>query len=176
MTEMQEREALARVDAEQSSTEQATEKVQQATGQVQQQVGEKARQVRSQAADGVRQQLDSRSTQAGEQVSASAGAMRRVSEQLRQEGQETTARYATQAAEPLERLGRYLTEADGDRILNDAERFARQRPWVTVLGGATLGFFVARFIKASNPDGGRHALPSAGQTGTGGAPYGRSTP
>lgn len=137
------------VAGEQSTTEQAKEKVQETAGQVQAQVGQKAQEVRGQTAQTIRQQLDSRSTQAGEQVTATADALRRVSGQLRQEGNATPAQYAERAAEPVERLGRYLTESNGERILRDAEQFARRRPWVTVLGGATLGFFVARFIKAS---------------------------
>jgi hypothetical protein len=165
-------ERRAPVDGEQSTTEQAKEKVQEAAGQIQHQVGEKAQQVRGQAAGGVRQQLDSRSTQAGEQVSATADAIRRVGDQLRQQGQETPARYATQAAQPIERLGRYLTDADGERILRDAEQFARRRPWVTAVGGVALGFVVARFIRASSTDSGQHqpqspygsqaALPTGG--------------
>jgi hypothetical protein len=159
MTEMtQERKSPAEL-GEQSATEQAKDKVQEAAGQVQQQVGEKAQQVRGQAADGVRQQLDSRSTQAGEQLTATADALRRVSQQL-QESNGTPAQYAKQAAEPVERLGRYLTQADGDRILRDAERFARRRPLVTVIGGATLGFLVARFIKASGTGSGPAAQSS----------------
>jgi len=168
MSEMiQERQAPPGTGAEQSTTEQAKEKVQEAAGQVQQQVGEKAQQMRGQAAEGIRQQLDSRSTQAGEQVSATAEALRRVGSQLRQDGNGTPAQYAEKAAEPVERLGRYLTEADGNKILGDAEQFARQRPWVTAIGGATIGFLIARFIKASNPSqGGHQALPPAGSTGT----------
>jgi hypothetical protein len=168
MSEMtQERQAPPGTGGEPSTTEQAKEKVQEAAGQVQQQVGEKAQQMRGQAAEGIRQQLDSRSTQAGEQVSATADALRRVGSQLRQDGNGTPAQYAEKAAEPVERLGRYLTEADGEKMLRDAEQFARRRPWVTALGGATLGFFIARFIKASNPSqGGQQALPAAGTSGT----------
>jgi hypothetical protein len=161
MTEMtQERRSAAELE-EQSATDQAKDKVQEAAGQVQQQVGEKAQQMRGQAADGIRQQLDSRSTQAGEQLTATADGLRRMSQQL-QESNATPAQYAKQAAEPVERLGRYLTQADGDRILRDAERFARQRPLVTVIGGATLGFLVARFIKASGTGSG--TAQSNGQT------------
>jgi hypothetical protein len=156
MTEMtQERRSPADLE-EQSATEQAKDKVQEAAGQVQQQVGEKAQQMRGQAADGIRQQLDTRSTQAGEQLTATADALRRMSQQL-QESNGTPAQCAKHAAEPVERLGRYLTQADGDRILRDAERFARQRPLVTVIGGATLGFLVARFIKASGTGNGASA-------------------
>jgi ElaB/YqjD/DUF883 family membrane-anchored ribosome-binding protein len=149
----QERRAPAGSD-EQSATEQAKDKLQAASGQVQQQVGEKATELRTQAGEGIRQQLDGRSTQAGEQISSTADALRRVGGQLRQEGNTAPAQYAEKAAEPVERLGRYLTEADGERLLRDAEQFARRRPWVAVLGGATLGFFVARFIKASSTGGG----------------------
>lgn len=160
MTEMtQERKSPAELE-EQSATEQAKDKVQEAAGQVQQQVGEKAQQMRGQAADGIRQQLDSRSTQAGEQLTATADALRRMSQQL-QESNGTPAQFAKQSAEPVERLGRYLTQADGDRILRDAERFARQRPLVTVIGGATLGFLIARFIKASGTGNGASAQSSS---------------
>ncbi len=175
MTEMtQERQAPANADGAETATGQAKEKVQEAAGQVQEQVGQKAQEFRGQAAEGIRQQLDSRSTQAGEQVSSAADALRRVGNQLREEGQDAPARYASQAAEPVERLGRYLTEADGQKLLRDAEQFARRRPWVTAVGGAALGFVVARFIKASStsdgqqqsqrPYGGQQALSAGGTT------------
>lgn len=174
MTEMtKERQAPENAGGAESATGQAKEKVQEAAVQVHEQVGQKAQEVRGQAADGLRQQLDSRSTQAGEQVSAAADALRRVGSQLREEGREAPARSATQVAQPVERLGRYLTEADGQRILGDVERLARRRPWVTAVGGAALGFVVARFVKASSiggsqqaqsPNGSQAALPMGGTT------------
>jgi ElaB/YqjD/DUF883 family membrane-anchored ribosome-binding protein len=136
-------------EGERGMAQQAKEKVQEATGQVQQQAGEKAQELRGQATDAITQQLDTRSTQAGEQVTATADAIRRVSEMLRDEGNTAPAKYADRVAEPAERLGRYLTETDGNKILSDAEQFARRRPWLAVVGGATIGFVVARFIKAS---------------------------
>ena len=150
MTEMTQQRRSSTGDEEQSATSQAKQKIENAGGEVRQQVGHKAQELRSQAGEGVRQQLDGRSTQAGEQVSATANALRRVGGQLREEGNTTTAQYAEQAAQPVERLGRYLTEADGERLLRDAEQFARRRPWVAVAGGAALGFLAARFIKASS--------------------------
>jgi ElaB/YqjD/DUF883 family membrane-anchored ribosome-binding protein len=135
---------------EQSTSEHAMQKVQETSGEVRQEVGQKAQELRTQAGEGIRRQLDGRSTEAGEEVTTTADALRRVGDQLRQEGKTGTAQYAERAAQPVERLGRYLTEADGDRLLRDAEEFARRRPWVAVMGGATLGFLVARFIKASN--------------------------
>ena len=161
MTEItRERRAPADGSEEQSTTEQAKQKVQEAGGEVGQQVGQKAQELRSQAGEGIRRQLDDRSTQAGKEATTTADALRRVGDQLRQEGKTGTAEYAERAAQPVERLGRYLTEADGDRLLRDAEQFARRRPWVAVLGGATVGFLVARFIKASGPDDGRSSAAS----------------
>jgi ElaB/YqjD/DUF883 family membrane-anchored ribosome-binding protein len=151
MTEItHERRAPADRQKEQSTTEQAMEKVQETGGEVRQQMGEKAQELRTQAGEGIRRQLDDRSTEAGEEVTTTADALRRVGDQLRQEGKTGTAQYAERVAQPVERLGHYLTDADGNRLLRDAEQFARRRPWVAVMGGATLGFLVARFIKASN--------------------------
>jgi len=134
----------------QSAKDQAKEKVQETAQQVQQQVGEKAQEARGQAGERLRQQLDERSTTAGEQVSATANAMRRVGGQLREEGNETPARLAEQAAERAERLGRYLTEANADRILRDLEDFGRRQPWIAGIGGAVFGFLASRFVKASS--------------------------
>lgn len=146
----QERQARAGGEDDRSATEQAKQKVQEASGEMRHQVGDKAQALRAQAGEEIRQQLDGRSTQAGRQISSTADVLRRVGGQLREEGDTGPAQYAERAAEPVERVGRYLTETDGERLLRDAERFARRRPWVAVLGGATLGFLAARFIKASN--------------------------
>jgi hypothetical protein len=155
MTEIAQERTAPQGVGEESTAEQMKEKVQGAAAQAQERVGKTAQHWRAQIADNTRKQLDSRSTQAGEQVTAAADALRRVSGQLREDGNATPARYAEQAAQPVDRVGRYLTEASGDRILRDAERVALQRPMLTVAGGAMIGFLLARFIKASGtPQGG----------------------
>ena len=68
------------------------------------------------------------------------------------------ARYAEQAADRAERLGGYLHEADGDRILRDVEDFGRRRPWAVVAGGLALGFMASRLLKASSSE--RYRLAS----------------
>jgi ElaB/YqjD/DUF883 family membrane-anchored ribosome-binding protein len=146
----QERQASARGEDDRPATEQAKQKVQEASGEMRHQVGDKAQALRAQAGEGIRHQLDGRSTQAGQQISSTADAIRRVGGQLHEEGDTGPAQYAERVAEPVERLGRYLTDTDGERLLRDAEQFARRRPWVAVVGGAAVGFLVARFIKASN--------------------------
>lgn len=148
--------------SEQSTTEQAKERVQETAQQVQQQVGQKAQEMRGRAGERVRHELDTRSTQAGEQVTTTADAIRRVGTQLRQEGNDGPAKYADQLAERAERLGGYLTEANADRMLRDVEDFARRQPWVAALGGVTVGFLASRFLKASSAS--RYGQSSSGYT------------
>ena len=123
----------------QSTTDQVKDRVQDAAGQA-----------RGKMSEQVSQQVDTRSTQAGEQVSSAADAMRRTGEQLRQEGKDGPAKLMDQVAERGERLGSYLTDSNGDRILRDVESFARRQPWLFVGGSAVLGFFASRFLKASS--------------------------
>src|SRR4051794_41386651 len=114
------------------------------------QAKEKAQEAAGEAKGRVREQVDQRSTEAGEKVSGTAGDLRSVSQQLREQGQEAPAKLAEQAAERTERLGSYLTESDADRILSDVEEYARKQPWAVVAGGLVLGFAASRFLKASS--------------------------
>jgi len=134
----------------QSTTEQAKEIVQESAQQVQEQVGQKAQEMRMHAGERVRQQLDTRSSRAGQQVTATAAAIRRVGQQLRSEGNDGTANYADQVADRAERLGNYLAHGDADRLLRDVENFARRQPLLTALSGTALGFLASRFLKASS--------------------------
>jgi hypothetical protein len=114
------------------------------------QAKEKAQEAAGEAKGRVREQVDQRSTDAGQQVASTAGDLRSVGEELRKQGKDTPAKLAEQAAERTERLGSYLTESDADRILGDVEDFARRQPWAVVAGGLALGFAASRFLKASS--------------------------
>src|SRR3954468_11461871 len=116
------------------------------------QAKEKAQEAAGEAKGRVREQVDQRSTEAGEKVSSTAGDLRSVGEQLREQGKEAPAKLAEQAAERTEKLGSYLTESDADRILGDVEDFARKQPWAVVAGGLVLGFAASRFLKASSSE------------------------
>ena len=150
---------------EQSTTEQAKEKVQETAQQVQ----DKAQEMKGQAGDRVRQELDTRSTQAGSQLQFTADAMRRTGKQLRDEEKEGPAKVIDMVAERAERLGNYMTGAKADQIVRDIEDFARRQPWLVAIGGTTIGFLASRFMKASSTrryeEGGdlhytqRHASP-----------------
>jgi ElaB/YqjD/DUF883 family membrane-anchored ribosome-binding protein len=118
--------------------------------QVQQQVQQTAQDLKGQASETVRKQLDTRSTDAGDQVGSLASALRRAGEELESEGKRMPADVARQTANRVDRLGKYLREGDADAFLNDVEQFARRRPWAAGGIGAVLGLAASRFLKASS--------------------------
>ena len=111
---------------------------------------EKAQEAAGKAGGMVREQLDQRSRQAGEKVSGTAQDLRSVSEELRNQGKETPAKIAEKAAERTERLGSYLKESDGERLLEDIEDLGRRQPMLALAGGLAVGMVAARFLKASS--------------------------
>ena len=119
-------------------------------GSTAQQAKETAQQAAGQAKGRIRDQVDQRSTEAGERVSGMAQDVRSVGDELRKQGKDQPAKLADQAAERAERIGHYLTRADGDTILGDVEDFSRRQPWAVVAGGLALGFAASRFLKASS--------------------------
>jgi uncharacterized protein YjbJ (UPF0337 family) len=123
-------------------------KAQEVADKAQEQVGAATGRAREQ----VRDQVNRRSSDAGERVQSAAADVRSVAEELRRQGKDAPAKYAEQAAEKAERLGGYLHEADGDRILRDVEDFGRRNPWAVVAGGIALGFMGSRLLKASSSE------------------------
>jgi hypothetical protein len=121
-------------------------RTQEAAGQAQEKVQEAAEQAQGM----VREQVDQRSTQAGEKVAETAQDMRSVGEELRKQGKDGPAKLADRAAERTERLGSYLTESDGDKLLSDVEDFGRRQPLAVLAGGLVVGVAAARFLKASS--------------------------
>jgi hypothetical protein len=130
----------------QSGASGAQEKAQEAAQVAQ----EKAQEAKGVARDRVRSEVDTRSTQAGEQVSTAAQDTRSVAEHLRSQGKDKPAELADKAAERAEQIGDYLKRSDGDTILRDAERLGRDKPWAVIAGGIALGVAASRFLKASS--------------------------
>jgi len=116
-------------------------------------VAEQARglteQARSRASITVKEQLDTRSTQAGERMQKVAGAMRQSSSQLREQAGENPAKVNDAVAEKVEQLSSYLTNANAEKMLSDLESTARRRPWLVAGAATVLGFTLSRFLKAS---------------------------
>lgn len=148
-----------------------TEQVKERAGEGAQQIQHKASEAKTQTREKLREQIDTRSTQTGEQMTGTASALRQTAERLRSEGQGSQANMIDQLAQRAEQFGRYLTQTDGDRMLRDVERFARRQPWLVAGAGALAGFLGARFMKASSTrryeaDGyGRPALPPGNDRG-----------
>jgi hypothetical protein len=123
--------------------------VDQAKEQVQE-VAQRAQDAAGNAQVKVRDQIDQRSTHVGEQVAASALALRAGADELVRQGNQSAADAAQRTAAQAERLGSYLQEADANRILSDAEDVARRNPLAVVVGGVIVGAAAARFLKASS--------------------------
>jgi hypothetical protein len=130
--------------------------------QAQQKVQEKAEEVRGQVSGRVREQVDTRSTQAGEQLGSVADAMRRTGQSLREEGGDAPAKVTDAVAERADRLGTYLRDSNADAILRDVENLARRQPWLFAAGGVALGLIASRFLKASS--GGRYRSQNGGSS------------
>jgi hypothetical protein len=129
-----------------STTEQVKDQVREKTQVAQ----EKAQGAAQQARTRFRDQVDQRSTQAGERLSGTASDVRSVAEELRRQGKDTPAKLAEQAAGQTDRVADYLKGVSGERILRDVEDLVRRRPWAVAAGGLALGFTASRFLKASS--------------------------
>ncbi len=96
-------------------------------------------------------QLDDRSTQLGTTISATAGDLHRIAEELRSnESVPGSADLAERGAAFVDRIATYLKDSDGDRLIGDAEDFARQRPWAVAAAALAAGFAASRVLKVSS--------------------------
>jgi hypothetical protein len=129
-----------------STTEQVKDQVRDRTQVAQDKAGAMAGQARGRLSE----QIDQRSTQAGDEIRSAAHHVRSLAEQLRAEGKDMPARMVEQAADRSESFGNYLRNADGEQLLGDAESFARRQPWAVAAGGLALGFAASRLLKASS--------------------------
>jgi hypothetical protein len=111
---------------------------------------DKARGALGQARGRLSDQVDQRSTQAGERIAGTASDVRSIAQELRNQGKDTPANLAEQVANQTDRVGDYLKDASGDRILRDVEDFARRQPMLVAAGALALGFAASRFLKASS--------------------------
>ena len=93
-------------------------------------------------------QIDQRTTDLGNVVGAHAGNLRAMSDTLRNQGQDNTARLVDMASDRLNQVSTYLTQTDGDRLIHDVESLARRQPLITGAAGLVLGLTAARLLKA----------------------------
>ena len=151
-----------------TSARDVAESAKQSAAQASEQISRTARDAADQATSALKQQADNVSRQVREQGGAViqqqkeraaavaddvAGALRRAAEKLRQEQDQNLAGYTEALADGAGSVGRYLRETEPRAMADHAADCARRHPeWV--LGGAyVVGLAVARFLKASRPDG-----------------------
>ena len=116
-------------------------------------VQEKAGELREQGRSKLGETLDERTTQVGGQAREAALAIRETGSHLRTtgvSGDQPLAGVFEAAADRVEQLGGYLEHASGDRLLRDAEDFARRHPWAVAGMGLVAGLAASRFLKASS--------------------------
>ena len=138
-----------------------------------QSLSEQATSVKQQGSTQLRTQIDERTTQAGQEIRSLAGALRRSGSELEGEsGGSSMNQVAEGVADRLDRVGEYLEGKKANQILHDAERFARQQPWLVAGAAAAVGFAASRLLKASSesrfgahPNGDGHKSLSAQSSG-----------
>lgn len=97
------------------------------------------------------QMLESRVTRLAAQLESLTPGLRGLSEMLRDTGTPPIAAdYLDRGADTVDLAARYLQEVDAERLLLDAEEFARRRPWTVAAGALVAGFAASRFIKSSS--------------------------
>jgi hypothetical protein len=128
-----------------------------------------------QAKDHAAAQVDEKSTQVGQQIGSQGEALEGVAGELRKQGKDGPAKIAEQAAEKVKNVGDYLEQADGEKLIEGAQKVARDNPAAAAAVGAAAGFAAGRVIKASLDDGGSEetgqapdpALADSAQPGSG---------
>jgi ElaB/YqjD/DUF883 family membrane-anchored ribosome-binding protein len=122
-------------------------------GDVASDVQDKAVELKDQGRGKLRETLDRRTSDVGEQAQQAAQVLRQSSTQLAsgtQGSSQPVIHLTEMAADQVERFGGYLERASGEELLRDAEDFARRRPWMVAGIGLVAGLAASRFLKASS--------------------------
>jgi ElaB/YqjD/DUF883 family membrane-anchored ribosome-binding protein len=130
----------------------ATTGEQEQGGGIAETVSEQATKAKEKGRRELRDQLDDRTTQLGQQARSLAETLRRsgAEAQVHAPDEVGVERITDGVADRLERAGRYLERANGDEMLRDAEQFVRTRPWVMAGAAAVAGVLASRVVKASS--------------------------
>jgi hypothetical protein len=96
------------------------------------------------------QQLDGQKDRASQTLGSLAGAVRGMTQPLRDGGQTTTAEYVNKAADNIEQWAEQLRQQDITDALRSVERFARREPGLFLGIAFGTGLLAARFLKSSS--------------------------
>ncbi|MGA6927646.1 MAG: hypothetical protein WBY88_18295 [Desulfosarcina sp.] len=136
---------------------------------------DRAERDKSQGKSGMRPYLFDRKKKITQQLNATAKALRQSSPEM---PNDSTAGLIGMSADTLDRVGSYLGERDMDQLIEEAQDYARKRPWWFIGGAFVIGMAATRFFKSSGPGlSGRRqpsgeAPPRRTETGTARTPAG----
>jgi hypothetical protein len=109
-------------------------------------VKEKGLELREQTSGRLRQEVQTRAGQVGEQAQAFSQTMRRAALELRTQGQEGQGALVEQVALRAEQISEYLVNANPDQLLDDARQygskgaqFVKEKPWLIAPVGVGVG-------------------------------------
>ena len=145
-----------------SGGQEVTERAKQQGQQLAQQARHQAGELANRGGEQVKSQLTNQKHEASQRLTPIQTALRETAQQLRRQGQESTARYADQASEQVERFSGYLRETSVDEITDEVRGFARRRPALFLGSAALLGFLGTRFLKSSSQGTSAGAYPDGG--------------
>lgn len=94
-------------------------------------------------------QLTQQKDRATDGLGSVAQAVRQSTQQLREQQHDTIAQYIEQAADQLDKLSTRLKEKNINELVDDAQRFARQRPALFIGSAFAVGLIGSRFFKSS---------------------------
>ena len=97
-------------------------------------------------------QLATQKDKATDGIGTIARAVRRTTQELREQQHDTIADYVDRAADQLERLSSGLKNKDIGELFRDAQSLARRQPAMFVGSAFAIGLLGARFLKSSSPD------------------------
>ena len=113
-------------------------------------------------------QLSTQKNRATDGLGSVAQAVRQTTQHLRDNQNDTVARYAEQAADQIERFSERLRNKDVGELMNDAQQLARRQPALFVGGAFAIGLLGARFLKSSSPESRSYGSYGGGSYGSGG--------
>jgi hypothetical protein len=102
--------------------------------------------------DSTYRSIDDQKTRASDTLGSLAGAVRGMTQPLRDGGQGQIAEYANKAADGIERWASQLRQQDLEDAVRAVEQFARRQPAMFLGLAFGAGLIAARFLKSSSPE------------------------
>ncbi|HEU4829019.1 MAG TPA: hypothetical protein VFT04_07475 [Gemmatimonadales bacterium] len=157
-----------------STTDESTT-VRDKANEVKHKISEQARNRMQEAREKAGSAIDERKSELAGSMTSVAGAVRRSTDQLREDGHDRIAGYAESLAQQFDRAAGYLRDTDPRALRDDLEGIARRQPALLIGAAFAIGIFAARFLRSSDRetaiqryDGGGYGSAGSGY-GTGGA-------